>query len=76
MRLSRFVILWLVVWVGLDVVIGETNPRRTATTPNVILIVADDLGYGELGCYGQTQILTPNLDRLAAEGIRFFWVFL
>ena len=71
MRLYRLVILWLVVWAGLDVVTGETNPRRTATTPNVILIVADDLGYGELGCYGQKQILTPNLDRLAAEGIRF-----
>ncbi len=39
--------------------------------PNIILIVADDLGYGELGCYGQKKIRTPNLDRLAAEGVRF-----
>ncbi|MBI1389030.1 MAG: sulfatase-like hydrolase/transferase [bacterium] len=39
--------------------------------PNVVLIVADDLGYGELGCYGQTKIRTPRLDRLAAEGMRF-----
>ncbi|MEE3219691.1 MAG: sulfatase-like hydrolase/transferase, partial [Planctomycetota bacterium] len=39
--------------------------------PNVLLIVADDLGYGELGCYGQRQIKTPNVDRLAASGIRF-----
>ncbi len=39
--------------------------------PNVILILADDLGYGELGCYGQRRIRTPHLDRLAAEGLRF-----
>ena len=45
--------------------------RRSATTPNIILIVASDLGIGDLGCYGQTKIETPNLDRLAAEGMRF-----
>lgn len=39
--------------------------------PNIIYIYADDLGYGELGCYGQTKIKTPNLDKLAAEGMRF-----
>jgi arylsulfatase A len=38
--------------------------------PNIILVVADDLGYGELGCYGQTKVATPNIDRLAAEGVR------
>ena len=42
-------------------------PRR----PNILLIVADDLGYGDLGCYGSTRIQTPHLDRLASEGIRF-----
>ncbi len=39
--------------------------------PNIVFIMADDLGYGELGCYGQTLIATPNIDRLAAEGMRF-----
>lgn len=39
--------------------------------PNIILIVADDLGYGDLGCYGQKKIQTPNIDRLASEGMRF-----
>ena len=39
--------------------------------PNIIFILADDLGYGELGCYGQEKIKTPNLDQLAREGMRF-----
>jgi len=39
--------------------------------PNVIFIMADDLGYGDLGCYGQKVIQTPQIDRLAAEGVRF-----
>jgi len=43
--------------------------------PNIVLINADDLGYGDLGCYGATHVRTPNIDRLAREGRRFtdFW---
>ena len=39
--------------------------------PNIIFILADDLGYNELGCYGQTKIKTPNIDKIAAEGMMF-----
>jgi arylsulfatase A len=42
-----------------------------ASPPNVVIIYADDLGYGDLGCYGHPNIATPKIDRLAAEGIRF-----
>ncbi|MBI2480028.1 MAG: arylsulfatase [Planctomycetia bacterium] len=45
---------------------AEPTPR-----PNFIYILADDLGYGDLGCYGQQTLTTPNLDRMAAEGMRF-----
>jgi arylsulfatase A len=43
----------------------------TSEKPNIIIIMADDLGYGDLGCYGHPTIKTPNLDRMAAEGTRF-----
>jgi uncharacterized sulfatase len=45
--------------------------QATAKPPNIIFVLADDLGYGDLGCYGQKVIQTPHLDRMAAEGLRF-----
>ncbi len=50
---------------------GCWGARPHTAKPSIILIFADDLGYGDLGCYGSTTIHTPNLDRLAEQGIRF-----
>ena len=44
---------------------------EVAKKPNIIYILADDLGYAELGCYGQGKIETPNIDKLAKRGMRF-----
>ncbi|MDZ7725345.1 MAG: sulfatase-like hydrolase/transferase [candidate division KSB1 bacterium] len=46
---------------------GCSRPKQ----PNIIFIMADDLGYGDLGCYGQTNFSTPNIDQLAQQGMRF-----
>jgi arylsulfatase len=50
---------------------GGDRAASFSRPPNVIFILADDLGYGDLGCYGQEKIRTPHIDRLAAEGMRF-----
>lgn len=48
-----------------------TTSRATDSKPNVIYILADDLGYGDLGCYGQETLTTPSIDMMAADGMRF-----
>ena len=51
---------------------GQAGARsRTAGKPNIILIMADDLGYGDIGCYGSTKIRTPNINALAKAGMKF-----
>jgi arylsulfatase A len=49
----------------------SVGSAQSVRPPNIVLIVADDLGIGDLGCYGQKLIRTPNIDRLASEGLRF-----
>ncbi len=51
--------------------LGAVSCFAETPPPNVVLILADDLGYGDLGCYGAAKVQTPNIDKLAAEGRRF-----
>lgn len=57
--------------VPLLALLGGRSLAAEPAKPNVIIIFADDLGYGDLGCYGHPSIRTPHLDRMAAEGLRF-----
>jgi arylsulfatase A-like enzyme len=61
-----------ILWVAFGILflndLATAQPQRP---PNVVIIMADDLGYGDLGCYGHPSIRTPNLDRMAREGMRF-----
>ena len=57
---------------GALAVTAQANAQQTkAKRPNIIYIMCDDMGYGDLGCYGQKLIATPRIDRMAAEGMRF-----
>src|SRR5262252_8974350 len=58
--------------IRLAIALGLTAGAFAAPSrPNIIFILADDLGYGDLSCYGQKRFSTPNIDRMAAEGTRF-----
>lgn len=48
----------------------NVDPSQSITKPNIIFIMADDLGYGDLGCYGQQSIQNPNIDKLAQNGLK------
>lgn len=67
-RLLSLIILVLVLSVSCQTKKAE---QKKVDKPNIIYILADDLGYGELGCYGQKKIETPNIDQLAKEGMMF-----
>ncbi len=56
---------------GDSALVATASTTLAESKPNVVLIFADDLGYGDLGCYGATKVQTPNIDRLATEGRRF-----
>ena len=60
-----------IAWVIATALVFGFCLARADEQPNIVIIYADDLGYGDLGCYGHPAIRTPNLDRMAAEGMRF-----
>src|SRR5580704_17610296 len=57
--------------VGADTVFGQ----RSAGPPNTVFIMADDLGYADVSCYGRPDIATPNIDGLAAKGVRYLQAY-
>ena len=65
-RLFAFAILLIAPRAALPAAPPAAKPR-----PNIVILLADDLGYGDVGCYGATKIRTPRMDRLAQEGVRF-----
>lgn len=65
-----FTLVCFLLFLSTSTCINESAPH-TPSLPNIIYIMADDLGYGDLGVYGQQQIKTPRLDQMAAEGMRF-----
>ena len=69
-RIATLILTSLTLCLSVEAGKCEGKPKNDSA-PNIIFILADDLGYGDLGCFGQKVIQTPNLDRMAAQGMRF-----
>ena len=67
---NRIYFLFLFIFVFAQLT-AQTKQQKAGVKPNIILIYTDDLGYGDVGAYGTSAIPTPNIDRLAKNGVRF-----
>ena len=68
---SRCFLLLVIVAIGFGAMLQNVAYAATSNKPNIIIIMADDLGYGDVSCYGATELHTPNIDKLAKGGLRF-----
>jgi len=70
-NLKITIILAAFIFIAVSCSNSKSKGQKEITKPNIVFIMADDLGYGELGCYGQEKIHTPNIDALAEQGMKF-----
>ena len=64
--------LWILIFpLIFNACTNSAGPMGQEALPNIVVIYCDDLGYGDLGCFGNQEIRTPNVDRLADEGMKF-----
>ena len=71
-RLSILCIVCIAMSIGMSIGLPiRLQAFEASRPPNIVFILADDLGYGDCGCYGQTRLKTPNIDRLASQGLRW-----
>ena len=61
---------WIAVCIGLLAVTSSIHAQAKSSKPNIVLFIADDVSAEDIGCYGHPSIKTPNIDKLAAEGLR------
>tara|TARA_B100000459_G_scaffold110509_1_gene64546 strand:- start:67 stop:369 length:303 start_codon:yes stop_codon:yes gene_type:complete len=70
-KLKSTIFLFSILIIGYVIIVFGSKSSNDESSPNIIYILADDLGYGELGVYGQKIIETPNIDALAKNGLLF-----